>query len=164
MHVTRTEKVYKKHAWIIFFAVGIIWLITGVAQFAGLLRAASEATGGPPAFETIAGIPWSQFAASNPGAVRFFEFAQRGGSPYLLFFGVFSMAVSLKSYRRGERWAWYASWMYPVVFGLFIVRDISFGGAGGNAQGPGFLFGTAAFILISLLGLFLPYRKFFPRK
>ena len=64
---------------------------------------------------------------------------------------VFGLAVILKPFRRGERWAWYVLWYYPVFFVLHIIA-----------------FGTfiidGVFALICVLSLLAPYRKFFPKQ
>ena len=65
-------------------------------------------------------------------------------------FSVLIIAISFNSYRRGEKWAWYASWILVVELSLFIA-DARF-------------WGDALVLVIVLLGLFLPYRKFFPKK
>ncbi len=63
---------------------------------------------------------------------------------------VLVIAISFNSYRRGEKWAWYAFWINVVEGGLFYA-DARF-------------WGDALAVVIVLLGLFLPYRKFFPKK
>ncbi|HLB68463.1 MAG TPA: hypothetical protein VJN63_08375, partial [Thermoplasmata archaeon] len=68
-------------------------------------------------------------------------------------------AICLRSYRRGERWAWYALWVLPLNFviglqGLVLSLRV----------GAPPLFVPLLFVIISLLGLLLPYRKFFPKK
>jgi uncharacterized membrane protein len=64
---------------------------------------------------------------------------------------VFGLAVILRGSRRGERWAWYVLWYYPIFFVLHVIA-----------------FGTfiidGVFFLICALSLLIPYRKFFPRE
>ena len=71
---------------------------------------------------------------------------------------LFGMVVSLTSYRRGEKWAWYTSWSMPIgilaaqlnlylLTGFIMVMVLA-----------------GAFILVSLLALFLPHGQFFPRE
>ncbi len=67
-------------------------------------------------------------------------------------FAIFTMAVSMTAYRRGERWAWYAFWYWPIFWLLAAVYtwpDASF---------------LLLFLIASLAGLMLPYRKFFPKR
>jgi hypothetical protein len=64
---------------------------------------------------------------------------------------VFGLAVILRPFRMGERWAWWVLWYYPVFFVLHIIA-----------------FGTfvidGVFALICVLSLLGPYRKFFPKQ
>jgi hypothetical protein len=67
------------------------------------------------------------------------------------------LAITLTGYRRGEKWAWYTLWLVPIL----LVSSALF-----NASFVGDLSLTLEWIpitIISLLGLLLPYRKFFPR-
>jgi hypothetical protein len=65
-------------------------------------------------------------------------------------FSVLVTAISFNSYRRGEKWAWYAFWINVVGLSLFYA--------------DGGFWADALLVVIVLLGLFLPYRKFFPKK
>jgi hypothetical protein len=71
------------------------------------------------------------------------------GEPQLAW-SVLVIAISLNSYRRGEKWAWYAFWILVVELSLFIIDER--------------FWGDALVLVIVLLGLFLPFRKFFPKK
>ncbi len=68
----------------------------------------------------------------------------------LLMVVVLGLAVILGPFRRGERWAWYALWCYPMFFAIHIIA-----------------FGTfvidGIFALICALSLLVPYRTFFPK-
>jgi hypothetical protein len=37
-------------------------------------------------------------------------------------FGLLAAVVSVIPYRRGERWAWYALWLFPVTIGGVAAR------------------------------------------
>jgi len=67
--------------------------------------------------------------------------------------GLFGMLIVLVPYRRGERWAWYALWFYPVFWTLHLV---------GNLPPGDDHIHQVAFIVLSLVGLLLPVRAFFP--
>jgi hypothetical protein len=64
---------------------------------------------------------------------------------------IFGLAITLIPFRRGERWAWYVLWYYPVFFVIHI-----------------FAFGTlvpdAFFVAITTFGLLGQYRRFFPKE
>jgi hypothetical protein len=62
--------------------------------------------------------------------------------------GIFSLAIILTAYRRGEKWAWFVLWYYPIfsIIHFFAFRTVV----------PLLLF-----LIPSVLGLLLPFRKFF---
>ncbi|MGN5382232.1 hypothetical protein BIV25_28685 [Streptomyces sp. MUSC 14] len=68
--------------------------------------------------------------------------------------GLFGMLITLVPFRRGERWAWYAQWYYPV----FWIAHL----AGGLPPGKDHVH-QVVFIVLSMVGLLLPVRVFFPR-
>ncbi len=73
-------------------------------------------------------------------------------------FAIFTIAMAATSYRKGERWAWYTFLYLPLQFLSFVFIDLN------DSQKAGFVFVPAIFLILSLVGLSLPYRKFFPRK
>jgi hypothetical protein len=64
--------------------------------------------------------------------------------------GIFGVAITLRPYRRGEKWAWFVLWYWPAHL---IIHSVAFG------TYP--IDGTLAFV--TFLGLALPVRKFFPQ-
>ncbi|AOR36095.1 hypothetical protein BFF78_38105 [Streptomyces fodineus] len=68
--------------------------------------------------------------------------------------GLFGVLITLVPFRRGERWAWYAQWYYPA----FWIAHL----AGGFPPGKDHVH-QVVFIVLSLVGLLLPVRVFFPR-
>lgn len=68
---------------------------------------------------------------------------------------VFIMAIAYFSYRKGERWAWYVLWYLPVFFVYLLVNDLAVGGSSSSV--------VILFLIISLIGLLLPYRRLFPK-
>jgi hypothetical protein len=72
-------------------------------------------------------------------------------------YGIFILVVLWVGYRRGERWAWYVFWYLPVGIALTFIRVLN----GGIPLAWTLPF---TFLIISLLGLLLPYRRFFPKK
>jgi len=150
MAVPRVEKAYEKHAWIIFFAFGVILLIFALV---GIIR--PDLAWSDLGNEKLTGTTWSQLVASTPWVADLFVWQYRALTVVALLGFVLTIAISLNSYRRGEKWAWYAFWIWPVFAGLEIALHT---GIGLSPLRP--ILG----LIIILLGLFLPYRKFFPRK
>jgi hypothetical protein len=84
-----------------------------------------------------------------------------GDSPYVravgvasIGMGLFGVLITVTAYRRGERWAWFASWYYPVFWTAHLV---------GNLPPGKDHIHQVVFIALSLAGLLLPVREFFPR-
>ncbi|RDU38324.1 hypothetical protein DRW41_01795 [Neobacillus piezotolerans] len=69
--------------------------------------------------------------------------------------GFFGCAITITSFRKKESWAWLTLWYYPIFWIVHLV--------GGLPPGNDHIH-QVIFIVISLLGLLLPFRQFFPRK
>ena len=69
--------------------------------------------------------------------------------------GMFGLLITTIAYRRRERWAWFALWYYPVFWTAHLV--------GGLPPGKEHVH-QVVFIVLSLAGLLLPVREFFPRR
>jgi hypothetical protein len=68
--------------------------------------------------------------------------------------GVFGTVITFTAYRMKERWAWITLWYYPIFWTFHLV--------GGLPPGEDHIH-QVVFIVISILGLMLPFRHFFPR-
>jgi len=69
--------------------------------------------------------------------------------------GLFGLLITTIAYRRRERWAWFALWYYPLFWTAHLV--------GGLPPGKDHVH-QGVFIVLSLAGLLLPVREFFPRR
>ena len=69
--------------------------------------------------------------------------------------GMFGLLITTIAYRRRERWAWFALWYYPGFWTAHLV--------GGLPPGKDHVH-QVVFIVLSLAGLLLPVREFFPRR
>jgi hypothetical protein len=69
--------------------------------------------------------------------------------------GLFGLLITTMAYRRRERWAWFALWYYPLFWMAHLV--------GGLPPGKDHVH-QVVFIVVSLVGLLLPVREFFPRR
>jgi uncharacterized membrane protein len=131
----RKEKEYERYAWILLFALGIAIL------FFALMSLGTYSI-------------WASLVKSLdvfPDPVEF--------GAAVAGWGISIIAVARTSFRKGERWAWYASWYLPLAFLLLLIHDLNVGGSK-----AGFVTLPLLFLITSLLGLLLPYRKFFPKK
>lgn len=71
----------------------------------------------------------------------------------LIGMGLFGLLIATTAFRRRERWAWFALWYYPLFWTAHLV--------GGLPPGKDHVH-QVVFILLSLAGLLLPVREFFP--
>jgi len=69
--------------------------------------------------------------------------------------GLFGLLITTIAYRRRERWAWFALWYYPLFWTAHLV--------GGLPPGKEHIH-QIVFIVVSVAGLLLPVREFFPRR
>ena len=86
--------------------------------------------------------------SSDPPYMRAIDVASIG-------MGLFGLLITTMAYRRRERWAWFALWYYPLFWMAHLV--------GGLPPGKDHVH-QVVFIILSLVGLLLPIREFFPRR
>jgi hypothetical protein len=145
-------RVYEKYAWVILLLVGLLWLLVGfVAVFSpeGIFEADAQA---------VTKMPWSELKASSPTAANFVIFVYGQMGLLKINWSLFILAITLTGFRRGEKWAWYIMLLAPIllvsdaVFSVVFIGDIN--------QALQFVPITT----ITMVGLLLPYRIFFPKK
>jgi hypothetical protein len=68
--------------------------------------------------------------------------------------GLFGTLIAVIPYRRRERWAWFTLWFYPPFWVVHLVGRLP--------PGKDHIH-QVVFIVLSLAGLLLPVRQFFPR-
>ena len=151
MKMNRLGKGIETHAWILLFVIGVINLLSALPLLLGIEPDATTA-------ERIIGMTFSELKASDPRLFDLVTFCLRSGGLFFFGFGLLSTAISVTAYRRREKWAWYTLWILPAYFLGSTALVFSIGPT---------LFELVAlmlFVILSLLGLLLPYRKFFPGK
>ena len=145
-------RIYEKYAWVILLAVGLLWLLVGfVAVFSpeGIFEADAQA---------VTKMPWTDLKASSPVASNFVIFVYGQMGLLKISWSLFILAITLTGFRRGEKWAWYIMLLAPIllvsdaVFSVVFIGDIN--------QVLSFIPITT----ITMIGLLLPYRVFFPKK
>src|SRR5665647_3054946 len=104
-----TEKAYEKYAWILLFAIGVIFLVAAVPATLGINT-------DPGTVERIAGMTLNELKVSNPGFYNLYIFYFSFGGLSDLGVAFFITAISLTAYRKGEKWAWYTLWFVPAYF------------------------------------------------
>ena len=144
-------RVYEKYAWVILLVLGLLWLVVGL--YSVFLPEGVFETD----VQSVTNMPWSELKASNPVAADFVIFTYGLFGLLKLSWSFFVLAITLTGYRKGEKWAWYTMWSVPIL----LVSNALF-----SAIFTGDVSQTLQFIpitTITLLGLLLPCRKFFPR-
>ena len=68
--------------------------------------------------------------------------------------GIFGVMITLRAYRRKEKWAWFTLWYYPIFWTIHLALGLP----PGNDH-----IHQIVFIVLSLLGLLLPVSQFFSR-
>jgi hypothetical protein len=163
----RKEGPFESYAWVILFVLSAFWAIRGL--IAMLFGGALFDSG----LHELTGKGWNDLIAESPAMATFINATEYEGGAFGVGFGLLGMAISSTGYRRGERTAWYAAWviaMVPLmVFPLALGANTPFGAVvpphGKTAEGGSIALFSAIYsvlIVLTLLGLILPYRKFFP--
>jgi hypothetical protein len=156
----RASRPYAGYAWTLLFAFWALHLVLSVRDFFPSLQDLCLAClpGAQTAIQSSTGMTWSQLTSTNQKFASFLasNLVDDGISGVGL--AIFGMIVSLMSFRRGEKWAWYVSWSMPI--GILAAQLNAYLLTGSVLV---IVLGVV-FVLFSLLALFLPYRQFFPKK
>ncbi len=112
----------------------------------------------PALVKSIAGTTIDGLKASNPMFFNLYNFYFSGGGLSDLGFAFFLTVISATAYRRGDKWAWYAFWFVPAFFLGFVALSLTL------ESSSSLIPPLMVFIILSLVGLLLPFRKFFPSK
>jgi hypothetical protein len=70
----------------------------------------------------LAGRTWGQFTQQDPEVAYLFSRQLEILGLLGAGFGLLAALVSVIPYRRGERWAWYVLWLFPITIGSVAVR------------------------------------------
>lgn len=139
---------YEKHAWILLFVVGLYLAIIGGSHTVMIF--------GTNPLSDITGLNWDAGSPQTDVAIGWLKTI----SQWIFFSSVVFMAIAAVPYKKGERWAWYLMWALPVNLVVGTLREL----ANGLFFWPLWFPMVVAPTVVAILGLVLPYRKFFPRK
>ncbi len=153
------EKAYAKYAWILVFIPAFVLFVFPLAS--GWLSTSPE----PDVIKGVTGITLDQIGAQNPGTGRLILELYHEFALTILAFGAVTMAIAAFPFRKGHRFAWYASWLAPALWAgitasLAILNAENPSAGSGLGPAPVFL----SIVLIGVLGQLLPYRMFFPKR
>lgn len=89
-------------------------ILTAVIGLYGIV----DVLGGLDAFrfyaQAVAGLTPDEIRATNQPIATLIDAQVRAGGIQLVVIGLLWSAILLVPFRRGERWAWYASWTFPL--------------------------------------------------
>ena len=145
------ERANEKYGWVVFLFLGLLWVVVGLVQVFSpdeLLRTDTQ---------LITGMSWSELKTLSPVATDLVRFHYGGMGLLKTSWSFLVLAITLTGYRRGEKWAWYTMWLVPALLVWNAIYNVNFTG---NVNQ---MLEWIPVTTVSLLGLLLPYRKFFPR-
>ncbi len=150
MILTNNTRVYEKYGWLWYLALGLLWLVVGLSQlFTPKVLLEDDA-------QHITGMSLSEFEVSSPEAFKLILWLYMGMGNLKTSWSLLVIAITLTGYRKGEKWAWYTLWLVPTILVSSAIYNIYFHGDINEAL-P-----WIPITFLSIVGLLLPYRKFFP--
>jgi hypothetical protein len=105
----------------------------------------------------ITGMSLSELKVSSPEATKLILWLYIGMGNLKTSWSLLVIAITLTGYRKGEKWAWYTLWLVPTILVSSAIYNIYFVGNINEAL-P-----WIPITFLSLVGLLLPFKKFFPR-
>jgi hypothetical protein len=131
---------------------GISWgTLAIVATFAALAALWVALT--PAGEQTeLASRTWDQFAQQDQEVASIYSMDLAVLGLLGAGFGLLAGLISLIPYRRGERWAWYALWFFPITIGAVAARMLV------DQYWTGYFY--AGLAAVAVVGLVLPVRAF----
>jgi hypothetical protein len=137
-------------AWVLVFVDGLL-LGCGALYWLAQGRFFDENV-----YEAIAGTPWSTISGLFPSVEKVASAAVRLGGVIGLCASMLVMAIAVTGYRRGERWAWYATWALPFYCTLEIATLAAY-----RALTPTAAAWDLTLLALAVLALAAAYRWFF---
>jgi hypothetical protein len=138
-------------AWVLLFACGLLILVSSLFWLSQG-RFFDNAI-----YVSISDNSWKTIDDSMPAVARLASAVVRFYAALGISAAVLIMGVAATSYRRGERWAWYAFWVLPLC------ATLDFATLGAYSA---LTIRNAAWDLtllsLALIGLIVPYQAFFP--
>ncbi len=146
----RKERAYEKYAWTLLVVAWVSVLFRSVAAI--LLGGATYSS----ILEKLTGMTWEETLRTSPGMASVINSLALEGGLFLLGFPILGLAITFRSYRKGERWAWYVLLFLPLWLLAILLNTLKTPGSTGQSI-------LVLFLIIAILGLLLPHRKFFPK-
>jgi hypothetical protein len=128
-------------SWILVLIVAALSVLS--ALYVGLTPTADQTE--------LQGRTWELFARQDPEVAGLYsmDLALLGMS--IGAFAVLAVVIAAIPYRRGERWAWYALWVVPLLWGGVAARMFI------DQYSAGSVYAVAA--AMAVIGLLIPIRR-----
>jgi len=133
-----------------------------VALF-GLADIALASIADPTVTEAVVDLSPAEVQNSQPNLANLIDLLIRLSGLFSFSFSLLFMVISYTGFRKGERWAWYTLLYLPIVYILIPLLFLTVELVPGRPP-PQPIVTLPIFAVIALIALFLPYRKFFPKK
>ena len=153
---TRRGSWFERNGWTIFTGISLVIALFGLGDVIG--GGSTFTSGEVVLFNRMTGTTWDALRAAQPGAAHMIDYQVRAGGAALLLVGAFSLAICVTALRRGERWAWYAMYVWPL--GVALIVAVVWGAAGAGDGTPVPIISGSILIAISLLTLGLSARRY----
>jgi len=146
------KRVFEKYGWLVFLFLGLLWLVVGLNQIFLPDELIEKDV------QHVTGMSLSELEASSPESIELVRFQMGIIGNLKTSWSLLVLAITLTGFRRGEKWAWYTLWLVPAVL---VCQGIIHSVILGDINEMWAWIPTTS---ISLVGLLLPIRKFFPGK
>ena len=145
------ERPWVKYGWLVYLFLGLVWLWVGLTQVFNPEELLDNEA------QHITGMSLSELEASYPESTELARFVFGSVGNLKTSWSLLVLAITLTGYRRGEKWAWYTMWLAPAAL---VHQGIWYSVYLGDFNE---LLIYIPIVTLNLVGLFLPFRKFFPR-
>lgn len=144
------------YAWIVLLVVSVASLLIGLGDFI------LAGDGDPALVESMIGTSWLELKATDPAMANLVNLLSRILGAWLTGLSTMALVITITAYRNVNRWAWYALWALPLSFILIFATFLTADRVPG-APTPPALFSAPGLVILSAVGLLLPFRQFFPK-
>ena len=128
-------------SWIILAVVATLTILSGL--WVGLTPTGSQTE--------LSGRTWEEFAAADPEMAGIYSMDLVLLGMTLTAFSILGLIVTVIPYRQGEKWAWFALWLIPLVHGGVALRMLT------DQYTAGYVY--LGLFVISLIGILIPIRR-----
>jgi hypothetical protein len=125
------ETFFERHAWKVLAGLSLVIGRFGVGDM--LHGAADLQSGETVLMHSVTRTSWNELLAASPNVANLIDLKFRTeGSSYAAI-ALLTLTICLGGFRRGEWWAWYALWIFPmwmaltVYFVIHVGKDPSYG-------------------------------------